>query len=184
MVAKAGATMRTERTAIFDKTPGSLLRHFRIFGFTILGGLTRAHFADWLRRSGICDVTAADLERIESNRQAMPQSLRQFVGQYYPALRETVPSDLRTIRESLGWSQERPAVELDVSRELISKCEAGERSVPPAAATRLRELVPKREEGTTGRPSPICTNEMPCFKGATRGQKRGSETSATTAEAA
>lgn len=176
--------MRTERTAIFDKTPGSLLRHFRIFGFTILGGLTRAHFADWLKRDGVCDVTAADLERIEGNRQTMPAGLYDFLRSHYPQHLGTPTESLRGIRERLGWTQERLAVELDVSRELISKCEAGERSVPPAAATRLRELVPKREEGTTGRPSPICTNEMPCFKGATRGQKRGSETSATTAEAA
>jgi DNA-binding XRE family transcriptional regulator len=176
--------MRTERTAIFDKTPGSLLRHFRIFGFTILGGLARSHFADWAKRSGICDVTAADLERIESNRQTMPTGLYEFLRSHYPKHLGTPTESLRGARERLGWTQERLAVELDVSQSLIARVEAGQRALPPELAQKLREAVINREGHATGRGCPICHKEMACFPESARGQKRGSETSATTPKAA
>ncbi len=174
----------------FDMTPGSLLRHFRIFGFVkqnderLLGGMTRAEFADYLARRAICDVSVADLERIERNAQTMPRELRLFLAPHYSAIRETAPHDLRAIRESLGWSQERLAIELEISRELVSKCEAGERSLPPEAEAILRRTVPKPESGTTGQGYAICTNEIPCFKGLARGEKGGSETFLTTTKAA
>lgn len=174
----------------FDMTPGSLLRHFRVFGFVtqygerLLGGLTRAEFSDWLRRRAICDVSGAELERVERNVQSMPQGLREFLAPHYPSLRETAPQDLHAIRESLGWSQDRLALELDMSRSAIAMAESGTRPLPVEAAARLAKTVTIRESGTEVSGYSICDNQVPCFKGFAMGEKGGSLTSFSTPEAA
>jgi len=72
-----------------DGTPGGVLRHFKLFAFVdkdgkhIPGGLARSQLADFFRREGVADVSAADLERMEVNATPLPEPLRAYLSGYY-----------------------------------------------------------------------------------------------------
>lgn len=53
------------------------------------------------------------------------------------------PADLKRLRASLGWSQQRLADELGVQRNTINRWEMGLHPIKPLAARALRALTPR-----------------------------------------
>lgn len=58
------------------------------------------------------------------------------------------PAQLKTLRASLGWSQQRLAEEICVDRNTVNRWEMGIRRISPMTAKLLRTLTPVRERKT------------------------------------
>lgn len=52
------------------------------------------------------------------------------------------PADLKSIRTTLGWSQQRLADELGVQRNTVARWEMGVHPIPPMAANLLSRIMP------------------------------------------
>jgi transcriptional regulator with XRE-family HTH domain len=53
------------------------------------------------------------------------------------------PADLKTLRASIGWSQQRLADEIGVTRNTINRWEMGLHPISLMAARALRALTPR-----------------------------------------
>ena len=71
----------------------------------------------------------------------------------------------KTVRDYFGWSQEQLAFYLSVSRSLVKLAEAGDRSLPAAASTKLMHLyLFTLGKDATGKPLPKTTEAAPLPK--------------------
>lgn len=114
------------------------------------------------------------LEAIESRIFETPESEAAYIAWRHESKPESQPTPqvIKAIRLGLGWSQERFAIELDISRATLAMVETGRRKLSFKALAALN--CHKDRQGY--RPPSICDNKNPCFTGSDEAKNRGAKT--------
>jgi transcriptional regulator with XRE-family HTH domain len=132
------ATVRAAYGGATGRPPG---RAPEVYSPYLLSGLTRSGICGG--RISIADLTRGPLLRVgHSPNPPRSRSRRSVAGCYYMACDRLsdAMTELRTARQSRGWTQARAAARLGVSQPYLAMLEAGQRPLTPAVARRAMRV--------------------------------------------